>query len=69
MKFLYKYPQGEYPYQQLQEENRNRSRDVTEFELMDTDLFDEDRYWDVFVEVRYCSSPLSPHPERKPCAH
>lgn len=54
MKFLYKYPQGEYPYQQLQEENRNRSRDVTEFELMDTDLFDEDRYWDVFVEV---SSP------------
>jgi hypothetical protein len=51
MKFLYKYPQGEYPYQQLQEENRNRSRDVTEFELMDTDLFDEDRYWDVFVEV------------------
>lgn len=51
MKFLYKYPQGEYPYKQLQEENRNRSRDVTEFELMDTDLFDEDRYWDVFVEV------------------
>jgi hypothetical protein len=51
MKYLYKYPQGEYPYQQLQEENRNRSRDVTEFELMDTDLFDEDRYWDVFVEV------------------
>jgi hypothetical protein len=51
MKFLYKYPQGEYPYKQLQEENRNRSRDVTEFELMDTDLFDEDKYWDVFVEV------------------
>lgn len=51
MKFLYKYPQGEYPYKQLQEENRNRSRDVTEYELMDTDLFDEDKYWDVFVEV------------------
>lgn len=63
MKYLYKYPQGEYPYQQLQEENRNRSRDVTEFELMDTDLFDEDRYWDVFVEVS-CRSLL---PELQPC--
>jgi hypothetical protein len=52
MKFLYKYPQGEYPYAQLREENQNRSRDVTEFELMDTELFDEDRYWDIFVEVR-----------------
>ena len=51
MKFLYKYPQGEYPYDQLKEENQNRSRDVTEFELMDTDVFDEDRYWDIFVEV------------------
>jgi len=51
MKFLYKYPQGEYPYDQLREENQNRSRDVTEFELMDTELFDEDRYWDIFVEV------------------
>lgn len=51
MKFLYKYPQGEYPYAQLREENQNRSRDVTEFELMDTELFDEDRYWDIFVEV------------------
>jgi hypothetical protein len=61
MKFLYKYPQGEYPYQQLQEENRNRSRDVTEFELMDTDLFDEDRYWDVFVEVS-CRPVAVPSP-------
>ena len=51
MKFLYKYPQGAYPYDQLREENQNRSRDVTEFELMDTELFDEDRYWDIFVEV------------------
>ncbi|KAL1408700.1 hypothetical protein Q8F55_005513 [Vanrija albida] len=50
MKYLYKYPQGKYPYQQLLDENRNRSRDVPEFEIMDTGLFDEDRYWDVFVE-------------------
>ncbi|KAL7423491.1 hypothetical protein Q5752_001071 [Cryptotrichosporon argae] len=50
MKFLYKYPQAAYPYKQLLEENRNRSREVSEFELMDTDIFDEDRYWDVFVE-------------------
>lgn len=51
MKFLYKYPQTAFPYEQIKEENRNRSRDVTEFELMDTDVFDEDRYWDIFVEV------------------
>jgi len=51
MKFLYKYPQSAFPYEQIKEENQNRSRDVTEFELMDTDVFDEDRYWDIFVEV------------------
>jgi len=51
MKYLYKYPQAEYPYEQLKEESQNRSREVNEFELMDTDVFDEDRYWDVFVEV------------------
>ena len=51
MKYLYKYPQAPYPYEQLKEESRNRSREVNEFELMDTDVFDEDRYWDVFVEV------------------
>src|SRR4051794_41524193 len=52
MKFLYKYPQAEYPYEQLIVENQHRSREVSEFEIMDTDVFDEDRYWDVFVEVR-----------------
>jgi hypothetical protein len=50
MKFLYKYPQAEYPYQKLLDENRNRSREVPEYELMDTGVFDEDKYWDVFVE-------------------
>ncbi|KAJ9110908.1 hypothetical protein QFC19_001417 [Naganishia cerealis] len=50
MKFLYKYPQMAYPYEQLIEENAQRSREVPEFELMDTEAFDEDRYWDIFVE-------------------
>lgn len=56
MKFLYKYPQAEYPYEQLILENQNRSREVSEFEIMDSDVFDEDRYWDVFVEVSYTST-------------
>ena len=51
MKYLYKYPQSKYPYEQLKEESRNRSREVSEFEIMDTDVFDEDRYWDIFIEV------------------
>ena len=50
MKYLYKYPQSEFPYAQLVEENRRRGRDALEFELIDTGIFDEDRYFDVFVE-------------------
>ncbi len=50
MKYLYKYPQGMYPYQQLVETNRQRTRDEPEFELLDTGIFDEDRYFDVLVE-------------------
>jgi hypothetical protein len=50
MKFLYKYPQAEYPYAQLREENAKRDRRVPEYELMDTGVFSEDRYFDVFVE-------------------
>ncbi|EPQ57444.1 hypothetical protein GLOTRDRAFT_58806 [Gloeophyllum trabeum ATCC 11539] len=50
MKFLYKYPQKEYPYEELVRENVSRDREVSEFEILDTDAFDEDRYWDVFVE-------------------
>src|SRR5262249_18089872 len=50
MKFLYKYPQAEVPYEKLTEENRRRSRQEPEFELMDTGVFDEDRYFDVVVE-------------------
>lgn len=50
MKYLYKYPHAEYPYQQLIEENRHRSRRDFEFELLDTGIFEGDRYFDVLVE-------------------
>src|SRR5271155_165086 len=50
MKYLYKYPQAEYPYKRLTQESLNRSREVREFELLDTDVFDEDRYWDIVIE-------------------
>jgi hypothetical protein len=50
MKYLYKYPQREYPYSDLIEINRRRSREESEYELLDTGVFDEDRYFDVFVE-------------------
>lgn len=50
MKFLYKYPQAEFPYAQLVEENRRRGKLAEEFELMDSGIFNENRYFDVFVE-------------------
>src|ERR1700752_3987565 len=50
MKYLYKYPQAEFPYLELIEKNRNRTRDDFEYELLDTGIFDADRYFDVFVE-------------------
>src|SRR5687767_12161009 len=50
MKWLYKYPQREYPYARLVEENRRRSARDPEFELLDTGIFDDDRYFDIFVE-------------------
>ena len=50
MKYLYKYPQNAYPYSDLVETNRRRGRNDAEYELLDTGIFDEDRYFDVFVE-------------------
>ena len=50
MKFLYKYPQKVFPYAQLVEENMKRRKDQPEYELLDTGIFDENRYFDVFVE-------------------
>jgi hypothetical protein len=49
-KMLYKYPQQEYPYQWLLDENKRRSRNDPEFELIDTGTFDQDAYFDVFIE-------------------
>ena len=56
MEFLYKYPQKEFPYAQLVAENRNRKRTDLEFELIDTGVFDENRYFDVFVNYAKADS-------------
>jgi hypothetical protein len=50
MKFLYKYPQAEFPYKRLVDENKNRSKHEREFELIDCGAFDDNKYFDVFVE-------------------
>ncbi len=55
MKALYKYPQAAFPYTWLVEENRRRSRHDLEFELTDTGIFDQHRYFDVFVEYAKAS--------------
>src|SRR5205085_10452910 len=50
MKALYKYPQSEYPYSQLVGESARRTRAMPEYELIDTGIFDQNRYFDCFVE-------------------
>jgi hypothetical protein len=55
MKYLYKYPQAAFPYDALVAENRRRDRRVPEFELIDTGVFDADRYFDVVVEYAKCA--------------
>ena len=50
MRYLYKYPQAAFPYRQLVEENRHRAGAGDEYELLDTGVFDEDRYFDVEIE-------------------
>ena len=50
MKYLYKYPQDEFPYGPLAEETKRRDKQAPEFELIDTGVFNDDRYFDVFVE-------------------
>ncbi|HEV2968683.1 MAG TPA: glucosidase [Pirellulales bacterium] len=50
MKYVYKYPQAEFPYRQLIEANRRRAGDGREFELLDTGVFDGDRYFDITIE-------------------
>jgi hypothetical protein len=59
MKYLYKYPQAEYPYGDLIETNKRRGRSDMEYELLETGVFDEDRYFDVFVEyAKYAAEDL-----------
>jgi len=55
LKYLYKYPQAAYPYEDLVTTNRSRSREELEYELLDTGLFDQDRYFDVFLEYAKAS--------------
>jgi len=55
MKYLYKYPQKPYPYDKLLDMNRQRSRKEREYELIDTGIFDDDQYFDVFVEYAKAS--------------
>src|SRR4029079_1664572 len=55
VKYLYKYPQAEYHYSNLVETSRRRSRQEFEYELLDTGVFDQDRYFDVFVEYAKAS--------------
>ena len=56
LRWRYHYPQAAFPYQQLIDENARRSRDDAEFELLDTGVFDDDRYWVVDV----CYAKASP---------
>ena len=55
MKYLYKYPQAAFPYDDLVATNRDRGRGRPEYELLDTGVFDQDRYFDVFVEYAKAS--------------
>jgi hypothetical protein len=50
MKLLYKYPQAAFPYEQLRQENAHRTRHDAEYELLDTGIFEDNRYFDVFIE-------------------
>ena len=50
MKYLYKYPQEEFPYNALRETNRGRTRLGPEYELLDTGIFDQNNYFDIFIE-------------------
>lgn len=51
MKYLYKYPQKAFPYKDLLETNAKRSKIEQEYQLIDTGIFDEDRYWDIVIET------------------
>jgi len=56
LKYLYKYPQAEFPYDQLVSENAKRTRQDPEYELIDTGIFNENRYFDIFIEYAKATS-------------
>ena len=66
MKYLYKYPQSPFPYDDLVRTNRQRTRTDFEYELLDTGIFDSDRYFDVFVE--YAKRSRRTFSSRSACA-
>ena len=73
MKYLYKYPQAAFPYDDLVKTNRGRSRDEMEYELLDTGVFDQDRYfessWSTPKTARttcWCRSPRSTGGRKRP---
>ncbi|TKA66342.1 hypothetical protein B0A49_08173 [Cryomyces minteri] len=51
MKFLYKYPQKKFPYEDIIKTNAKRTREEREYNIIDTGIFDDDRYWDIFIET------------------
>jgi Mannosylglycerate hydrolase MGH1-like glycoside hydrolase domain len=55
MRWRYMYPQAEFPYQQLRDENRRRTREQPEFELLDTGIFDDGRYWEIGADYAKAS--------------
>ena len=63
LRYLYKYPQAEYPYAALVEENRRRSRQDPPFNLLDSGVFADSRYWDVEVDLRQGRSRGNPYPD------
>ena len=65
MKYLYKYPQNAYPYSDSIETNRRRGRNDWEYELLDTGIFNEDRYFDVFVEYAKAEPDRHPDPNQR----
>ena len=65
MKWLYKYPQAAFPYADLVEKNRQRDRTQREYELLDTGVFEDDRYFDVFVEYAKATRRRHPDPHHR----
>ena len=51
MKYLYKYPQKKFPYEDLVAENAKRGKQDKEYQILDTGVFDDNRYWDIFIET------------------